>query len=327
MKYPKISVIIPVYNSEKYLKRCFDSILNNKYDNLEIIVVNDGSSDDSQKVIDMYKKDYPEKFISIVQKNQGIGATRNNGIKKATGKYIMFIDNDDYIDEDYFITHINCILENDYDVVISGYKRVTDYKMQFKVQLDEKYPWSRYVSIAPWGKLYKTDFLKKNDIKFLITPIGEDVYFNLQVNTITDNIKIIDYTGYNWYQNNVSVTNTINKKIKGINIINLLNTHYGILKEKNSINDKNEKIITMYFGLLIIQFLQWISKKTKYKEISKYYDSFFSWYDEKFPNNKRINYIKLSKGDRLKNRLIIITFMTFHKLKLGKLIVYLYGRL
>lgn len=327
MKFPKISVIIPVYNSEKYLKRCFDSILNNNYSNIEIIVINDGSSDNSQKIIDEYVKKYPKIFISIIQKNQGIGATRNNGLKKATGKYIMFIDNDDYIDNDYFIKHINKVLKNDYDVVISGYKRTTGNKIIFKVKLNEKYPWSRHVSIAPWGKLYKKSFLEKNNIKFLITPIGEDVYFNLQVNTLTDNIKIIDYSGYNWYQNNISVTNTINQKIKNINIINLLNTHYNVLIKNKSINEKNEKIITMYFGLLIIQFLQWLSKKSKYSEISNYYDLLFNWYDEKFPKNKSINYLKLSRGDRFKNRMIIIIFMLCHKLKLGKLIVYLYGRI
>ena len=159
MKNPKISIIIPVYNSEKYLDRCFKSILDNKYDNLEVIVVNDGSSDNSQKIIDGYVKKYPKVFVSINQKNQGIGATRNNGIKKASGKYIMFIDNDDFIDKDYIKTHVDNVLENDYDVVISGYKRVTDEKELFSVSLDGKYPWSKYVSIAPWGKIYKKEFL------------------------------------------------------------------------------------------------------------------------------------------------------------------------
>lgn len=324
---PKVSIIIPVYNAEKYLHRCFESILNNKYDNLEIIPVNDGSKDNSQKIIDEYKEKYPEIFFPIIQQNQGIGMTRNNAMEKVTGEYIMFIDNDDFIDEDYIMSHINQIKENDYDMVLSGYRRVTDKETQFSVTLQDGYPWTRYISIAPWGRLYKTKYLKDNDIKFLKTPIGEDIFFNLQTNTLTDNIKIIEYIGYNWYQNNISVTNTITQKIKGINIIDLLDTHYGILKNKNSINEKNRDIITVYFVLVIIQFLQWISKGTKYKEISQYYNEFFNWLDKNMPNYKKVKYWKLTKGDRLKIRLIISTVMICNKLHLGKLIVFLYGKI
>lgn len=325
MKNPKISIVIPVYNSEKYLDRCFKSILDNKYDNLEVIIINDGSSDNSQDKIDEYVKKYPKIFKSINQKNQGIGATRNNGIKESTGKYIMFIDNDDFIDEDYISTHVKHIQKEDYDVVISGYKRVTETKTLFSVSLNDKYPWSKYVSIAPWGKIYKREFLLKNNIKFMITPIGEDVYFNLQVNTISNKIKVIDYKGYNWYLNTKSVTNTITNKIKKIDVINLLNEHYKVI-EKN-INDDNKDLLTMYFGLLIIQFNQWYCKKTKYKEISNFYNKTFSWFDEKFPNNRKVKYFRLSKGDRLKNRLIIKTFMTARKLHIVKLLIYLYGRI
>ena len=324
---PKISIIIPVYNAEGYLSRCFESILANNYENLEIIPVNDGSKDGSQKVIDEYKEKYPDIFNPIIQENQGIGMARNNGMEKATGEYIMFIDNDDFIDSDYIEKHIQEIEKNDYDIVISGYKRVSDNKKIFEVILDEAYRWTRYISIAPWGKLYKASYLKNNDIKFLKTPIGEDVYFNLQTNTLTENIKIIKYTGYNWYYNGKSVTNTITEKIKKIDVIELLNTHYGILEQKNSINNKNHDLLELYFILLIIQFLQWISKGSTYKEISENYNKYFNWLQQKFPNYKKCKYWKLSKGDRLKIRLIIATFMTFHKIHLGKLLVYIYGKI
>ena len=306
---PKITIIIPVYNAEKYLHRCFESILDNGYENLEIIPVNDGSKDGSQTIIDEYKEKYPNMFFPIIEENQGIGMARNNALEKATGDYIMFIDNDDFIDKDYISRHIKELEEK-----------------QFSVTLED-YPWSRYVSIAPWGRLYKASFLKENDIKFLKTPIGEDIYFNLQANTLTNNIKIIDYAGYNWYQNNISVTNTISNKIKGINVINLLNTHYGILKEKNSINEENYDLIQIYFILLVTQFLQWLSYNCTFKEISKYYDEFFGWIKEHFPKYKKVKYWKLTKGDRLKIRLIIATMMISNKLHLGKIAVFTYGKL
>ncbi len=323
---PKITIIIPVYNAEKYLDRCFKSILDNNYKNLEIITVNDGSKDNSQNVIDEYQKKYPNMFFPIVQENQGIGMARNNALEKATGEYIMFIDNDDFIDNDYIDKHVKELKEDDYEIVMSGYKRVNDKETEFSVHLED-YPWSRYVSIAPWGKLYKASFLKEHDIKFLKTPIGEDIYFNLQANTLAKQIKIISYAGYNWYQNSISVTNTIYNKIKGIDIVNLLNTHYGILKEKNSINSENYDLIQIYFLLLITQFLQWLSYGCTYKEISEYYDTFFGWLKEHFPNYKKVKCWKLTKGDRLKIRLIILTMMISNKLKVGKILVYIYGKI
>lgn len=324
---PKISIIIPVYNAEKYLDRCFESILANKYDKLEIIPVNDGSKDNSQKIIEQYKEKYPDIFKPIIEENQGIGKARNNGLEQASGEYIMFIDNDDFIDNDYIMKHVKELENDDYDIIISGYKRVSDEKTLFRVILDGNYRWTRYISIAPWGKMYKANFLSKNDIKFLKTPIGEDVYFNLQANTLTENIKIIDYTGYNWYYNGKSVTNTITNKIKKVDVIELLDTHYDILKQKKSINDKNYDLIELYFILLIIQFLQWISKGSTYKEISNNYDNYFKWMQNHFQNYKKCKYWKLSKGDRLRIRLIIATFMNCHKINLGKIIVYLYGKI
>lgn len=323
---PKVSIIIPVYNSEQYLHRCFKSILENNYNNLEVIVVNDGSPDNSQVIIDEYVEKYPDIFVSIVEENQGIGMARNNALEKVTGQYIMFMDNDDFIDNDYIITHVNALKENDYDMVLSGYKRVTDDKELFSVHLSD-YPWTRYISIAPWGRLYKASFLKDNDIKFLKTKIGEDVYFNLQTNTLTENIKILDYAGYNWYHNNVSVTNTIANKIKGINIIQLLDTHYGILKDKNSINEKNYDLLQIYFLLLIIQFLQWLSSNLTFRELSSEYDKFFEWMKKHFPEYKKVKCWRLTKGDRIKIRLIIKVFMLAHKFGFGKIMVYIYGKL
>ncbi len=323
---PKITIIIPVYNAEKYLHRCFKSILDNNYENIEIITVNDGSKDNSQMIINEYKEKYPNIFVPIEQENQGIGMARNNALSKANGDYIMFIDNDDYIDKDYINTHVKELESNDYDIVLSGYKRVSDEKVLFSVHLED-YPWSRYISIAPWGKLYKKSFLERNDIKFLKTPIGEDIYFNLQANTLTDNIKIINYAGYNWYQNNISVTNTISNKIKGIDIVKLLDTHYGILKEKESIRDDNYEIIQVYFILLVTQFLQWLSYDCSFKEISEYYDSFFMWLKEHFPKYKKAKYWSITKGDRLKIRLILATIMITNKIHIGKIVIYIYGKI
>ena len=101
----KVSIIIPVYNSEKYISKCLDSVLNQTYKNIEILVINDGSKDNSIDILREYEKK-DDRIVVIDKENEGVAKTRNQGIKKATGDYIMFIDNDDFIDEDYVETYL-----------------------------------------------------------------------------------------------------------------------------------------------------------------------------------------------------------------------------
>ena len=105
---PLISIIVPVYNVEKYLKKCLDSILSQTYKNFEVIIVNDGSPDNSQKIIDEYKKK-DKRIIVLEKENGGLSSARNYGIEHANGKYISFVDADDYIEKDYVEKLYDCI--------------------------------------------------------------------------------------------------------------------------------------------------------------------------------------------------------------------------
>ena len=160
----KVTVIVPVYNSEEYIGRCLQSILNQTYNNFEILVVNDGSKDNSLKIIKEYENKYPDKIISINQENKGVSITRNESIKKANGEFIMFVDDDDFIDRDYIETFVNTIRENDYDVVLGGYRRPNqDGKIIKKMQLKDT-EWSKFMIMAPWAKIYRKRYLLDNNI-------------------------------------------------------------------------------------------------------------------------------------------------------------------
>lgn len=98
----KVSIIVPVYNVEKYLKKCLNSLVNQTLDDIEIIVVNDESPDNSQRIIDEFEKKYPSKIKTITKKNGGQGSARNEGLKVATGEYIGYVDSDDYISNTMF---------------------------------------------------------------------------------------------------------------------------------------------------------------------------------------------------------------------------------
>lgn len=103
----KVSIILPVYNAEKYLQRCIDSIIGQDYNSIELIAIDDGSKDGSWDILKEYQDRYPSKVIVIKQKNMGVSKTRNKGIQLATGKYLILIDNDDYYDQGYISTFVS----------------------------------------------------------------------------------------------------------------------------------------------------------------------------------------------------------------------------
>lgn len=325
---PKVTLIIPVYNSEKYISTCLDSILNQTYTDYEILIVNDGSKDNSKKIIDEYKNKYQEKIISIEQENKGVSITRNESIQKANGKYIMFIDNDDYLDKDYIERFINTIEEKDYDIVIGGYRRITDTKKIIRELKLKDTEWSKLMVMAPWAKIYKKQFLLDNNITFLKNNLGEDVYFNLKAMLLSNKIKIIDYVGYNWFFNTKSVSNTIQKNITQLQVYELLNGCYEELKQANLL-EKNYEIIKTYFTRYIVWILSFATKKLDKKIIYAEYDKLFNWIKEKFPDyrkNKLIGFTK-PEGEDFNIRIFTKSFLIAHKVHLGKLLVYLYSKI
>ena len=137
MSNPTVSVIIPVYNAQEGIKQCLDSLLNQSFTDFEIILLNDGSTDNSLEVIKKYAAD--NDFIRVIDKeNEGVAKTRNKGIQLANGKYIVFIDNDDFVDSDYLERFYNEIDQEQLDIVLGGYKRVNqEMKTLFKQDLTQ----------------------------------------------------------------------------------------------------------------------------------------------------------------------------------------------
>lgn len=181
-----ISIIVPIYNAEKYLNKCIKSLINQTKENIEFILVNDGSTDSSEEII----KSYKDKRIKYFKnKNQGIGKTRNFGIEKATGKYIMFLDSDDYLATHACEELFNKAEKEKLDLVINNFYRVeeeTEKEEEIKISefenttLKENKNLLLDVNLAPWNKLYKTSLLKKNKIKFVEDLKYEDAPFVIE---------------------------------------------------------------------------------------------------------------------------------------------------
>lgn len=319
----KVSVLIPAYNCEEYIEGCIESILAQDYDNLEIIVINDGSTDNTQEVINNLK-DKNNNIISVSRENKGVCETRNEILEKATGEYIMFVDADDWIDEGYIKTYV----ENakGYDIVVGGFRRPNqDGKILFEVKLQEE-KWAPYMSTALWSNLYRREFVVENSLKFVNMNIAEDIHFNLLAYNLTDKIKIIDYVGYNWFLNTQSISNTTHKDVTKIEVFKFLNTSYNDLKKIDAI-EKNYEILEYYFTTYILLFLGMSTAQVKFKVMSEEYDKLYSWLKERFPNYKKNKLfgINTPRGERLNVRLFAFAFIVAHKMHLGKIFVYMYS--
>ena len=240
----------------------------------------------------------------------------------------MFIDNDDFLDSDYIETFITEAEKGDYDVVLGGYRRPNENGKIIKEMKLEETEWAKLMIMAPWAKIYKKQYLIDNNIEFLSVNLGEDIYFNLKAMLVSNKIKIIPYIGYNWFFNTSSVSNTTQKNITQLQVYELLNSCYDMVKDEGLL-EENYNIIKTHFTRYIVWLISFSTKKLDYKTISEEYDKLFNWLEEKFPDykkNKMISYTK-PDGELLSIRFLMKTFLIFHNAHLGKLLVYLYSKI
>lgn len=199
-----ISVIVPIYNAELYLAKCIDSLIHQAYTALQIILVNDGSTDNSLTIAQEYALQDARIEVYSQATNQGQSAARNIGLQHATGEFISFVDADDYIDKDfytYMLQHIDNL-----DCVQIGYRRVTN---QGKI-LIEKLPNHFHQFTSPCMRLYRHEVFTKHGLFFPAGMIYEDVIFSLDFWATKPSYKMLAYTGYNYLANANSTTATRN---------------------------------------------------------------------------------------------------------------------
>ena len=316
MSKPAISVIIPVYNAQDGIKRCVDSLLNQSFKNFEIILLNDGSKDNSLNILKEYELKYS--FVRVIDKqNEGVAVTRNKGILLAEGEYTMFMDNDDFVDSDYIETFYQAIHEKKLDLVIGGYKRVNqDNQIIFSQDIQQS-EWSKYIIMAPWAKIYRTEFLKTNNLEFFDYGIGEDIIFNLAAYKATDKIGLLDYKGYNWYYNSQSISNTSQRGFSPkIDIL--------VLFSKILELGKPSKLEVYYLKRYYVWYLLFSGRSSSDQEFIHQYIRIKEWLKE----NKLISTISpLSKkvqGERFQTKISLIVFLSLEKLRLVPLFAKIY---
>lgn len=234
----KISIIVPVYNVEKYVEKCIQSLINQSYKNIEIILVDDGSNDRSNKIIDEYAK-VDSRILTIHQKNKGVSAARNAGLKVATGEYVGFVDPDDYVDYQMYETMLKKIELNMSDLAVCGFSKVTelsDKEEIFEIKdellspkkcVEDLFDFRGGYAIKPsvWNKLFRRD--KIGDLKFDENiGISEDLKFVVQYILKCNSIVYVKQAFYKNLQRDGSITRSKGKAAQIIKTVEIDNFVY-----------------------------------------------------------------------------------------------------
>ena len=225
-KNGRISVIVPVYNAEKYLKQAVESVRQQSYQNWEMFLVVSDSEDNSREIAEAWSKEY-ENIHFLYNGTGGIGKARNLGMETAEGEYILFMDADDYLpDESVFQNYVNIAEKINADIVVSNYVRLWNGRILPAIKNNsfsmynratEEFRFRGFFSVGTlsyvWGKLYRSSFLKTNEIVFTDFSYAEDKLFNMQCYCCAAKYAFVEQTGYVYRRNETSVSNRYNPDV------------------------------------------------------------------------------------------------------------------
>lgn len=288
----KVSIIVPVYNVYPYLDKCLDSLVNQTLGDIEIIVVNDGTKDQSQEIIDRYaKKD--KRIVALKKKNGGLSDARNYGLKYAKGEYISFIDSDDYVDVTMIEKMYQKAKSENFDLVeCDCYWEYPD-----KLVLDQSRILDNYfvdIRVMAWNKLYKRRLLEKTGILFPKGLQYEDISFCYQLLPYVKKIGYVDEALYYYIQRDTSIANTANSKVRQVyDNIQLVLRFY---REKGFYKKYEKELEYVTMKLILGRNFYRICALKDRKLRKQYLEEGYHMLEENFPNWKENHYLQ-SRND------------------------------
>lgn len=211
---PKVSVIVPIYNVEKYLEKCINSLLSQTLEDIQIILVNDGSKDNSGNIAKEYEQNNKDRVIYVEKENGGLSDARNYGLKYATGDFIAFLDSDDYIEKNAYEEMYNKAIEENADYV------ECDFIWEFpnKIRVDKQYPYKNkkemlsFVRVVAWNKLIKRQLITDNNLEFPKGLRYEDVEFTYKLIPFINKFTYVDKPFIHYVQREGSIANVQNER-------------------------------------------------------------------------------------------------------------------
>ena len=292
-----VSVIIPVYNVEKYLKKCLESVINQTYKDLEIICVYDESSDKSLDILREYEKTDSRIKVILSDKKEGLGAARNKGLKYATGEYLYFLDSDDWIDADYIEKMLSALIKNNTDIVANIgilfertnkspflMKQLPLETFEHEILLDAR---SSIFNInwSVWSKMYRKSFIDNHKLSFPVVKNAEDVYFQFITFANTEKLCVIKQPNYHYTVRDESLYNADTQK--DISLLKVYDLAFEYLKE-NSFLSSGIKLFCVDSTFNISSFEKYEQFKEYFLKVQRYVDAqkeLYSRIDLFFMNN------------------------------------------
>lgn len=331
-KIPKLTIVAAVYNLEKFLPRCLDSLVNQTLEDIEILCVDDGSTDSAPQIIDEYEKKYPDKVKAFHKPNGGEFTTRNYGLERATGEYVTFVDTDDYVEPNWAEKLYTAAKQNDADIAVCGFERIdldtgkvvsrnmTNFGNTVKT-LDSKEDFQLFINPAPWNKIYKLEKIK--ELRFLPFRGFNDMLFLLSSYTKVNKIAFVSDVLYHYFLRYDSQIHTVNKE----DVSNFKQYLLELKKfyiEQDKYNEMKYTVDTMAFIHLGVSVMYRVSydKTINIKEMMK---DTIQYLDENFNNWRRSPYLKftysITKGIK---HIGLWGISLLYKLKLEMLFIKLY---
>ena len=286
----KISVIVPVYGVEKYIEKCISSIVNQTFDDIEIVVVNDGTKDNSIKIIE---EKFHDKRIKIYHKeNGGLASARNYGITKAVGEYIFFVDSDDFLDTNCLLDMYHEITKNKVDMVICDYYKYFENGVKTHEKMIPFYDKNNYkcsVISMPGAvcKLVKSKIIKDNKIEFLVNHYFEDNAIMPYLCALCPKFSYIEKPYYYYLQREGSILNKSKYDKKWEDIFDSLNYLYKKFEDGNKVCDYHDELEYIYIEYLLhAPGLRFISYKEGEDNLKRIHDIM----KKLFPNWRKNKY-------------------------------------
>ena len=302
-----ISVIVPIYNVEKYLESCLLSIKNQKFDDFEVILVDDGSTDSSRQIAEQFVKMNPEKFKLICQKNQGLSGARNTGIIHSTGEYVCCVDSDDWIDCMYLSEMHKAAIKNNADLVFCAYVSVDEFGTPIKEIHEERFKSGKSYSIyetpelllmqnAAWNKMYRRNIIVESELIFTPKVWYEDIRFTKKYLSFCKNCVYCDKVLYYYMNREGSIMNSMgsDRNLEIIDAIKEIEQFYiEKFKERKFFNEIEFMAIDHIYISTLVRFIRSNKKDYKNKINEIVYE-----FKKMFPNYKKNPYITTLDNNR-----------------------------
>ncbi|MDQ0359783.1 glycosyltransferase family 2 protein [Breznakia pachnodae] len=302
----KISLIMPVYNSEKYLEESLQSVFQQSYKNFNLIIMDDGSTDGSNTILRDWEKKYPDVIKVYTQENQGQSAARNNALNYADGEFISFVDSDDIL-ESTMLEELMNEVDDTTDIVACAYEKfisetneitLTRLPLAWWVEFDATH--KHLFHYTPCAKLFRTDFLKRFDIKFSVGEQLEDGPYCCMSDILARSVKVIDFVGYHYRIHSSSTMGNVRKKGGQKPKVPYNGVRQAVATVRNHNTDEIKDKILEYCIIKILAGLTTNMYKNCDKETRKEICEFcYSFIKDNFPNVKKNPYVGFFKLKQL----------------------------